>query len=102
MKMTSPAGAEAYACSLRAQLGFSDKDPHVMSEALSFVPTFPSSAIFTMLGCYLFLSLVREKVFGALLGIQKQHPDDCMKNERDQMSLDFFFFFLSLWHRFYR
>ena len=154
-------GCRGAGCSLRV-LDFSEKDPHVMSSALSFHSHIP--IISTVLGCYLFLSSERETVqccaghtesesevaqscltlcncmdcslpgssvhgiFQArilewvaisfsrrsspprdrtrvscivdrlfiiwatreVLGIQKQHPTDCMKNERDQMSLDFF------------
>lgn len=57
-----PKGCRGIACSLRA-LGFSDKDPHVMSEALSFRSHIPIVRNFTMLGCYLFLSSEGESVW---------------------------------------
>ena len=55
-----PKGCGGIACSLRV-LDFSDKDPHVMSDALSFHSHIPIRN-FTMLGCYLFLSSEGQSV----------------------------------------
>ena len=52
-------GCRGAGCSLRV-LDFSEKDPHVMSSALSFHSHIPINS--TVLGCYLFLSSERETV----------------------------------------
>ena len=94
MTLTFPKGVEALPVPQGRSTSLTRTPVWCLMPSLS-LPTFPSSAI---LLCWdvIFSFLVRDKVFSALLGIQEQHSDDCMKNERDQMSLDFFFFFKPL------